>query len=176
MTQRDGMGRWEGSSGWGTHVNPQLIHVNVWQNPLQYCKVISLQLIKINEKKKRHKGAWNTPTTQGLALPENGTHRYNSYRTVYHQMKQRTKGTQPRFHIYVNRAKKNIKKEVQSASRMYIKSTLKMHSNIYQVQTNAVWFHLHDVPRIVKSNSQSQKVHWQMRGARGWKWQGELKS
>ena len=27
------------------HVNPWLIHVNVWQNPLQYCKVISLQLI-----------------------------------------------------------------------------------------------------------------------------------
>ena len=26
-------------------------HVNVWQKPLQYCKVISLQLIKINEKK-----------------------------------------------------------------------------------------------------------------------------
>ena len=49
-TQRDGMGR-EGGSGWGTHVNPWLIHVNVWQKPLQYCKVISLQLIKINEKK-----------------------------------------------------------------------------------------------------------------------------
>ena len=31
---------------------PWLIHVNVWQNPLQYCKVIDLQLIKINEKKK----------------------------------------------------------------------------------------------------------------------------
>ena len=44
-------GRWEGGSGWGTHVNPWLSHVNVWQNPLQYCKVISLQLIKINEKK-----------------------------------------------------------------------------------------------------------------------------
>ena len=44
-------GRWEGGSGWGTHVNPWLIHVNVWQKPLQYCKVISLQLIKINEKK-----------------------------------------------------------------------------------------------------------------------------
>ena len=44
-------GRWEGGSGWGTHVNPRLIHVNVWQKPLQYCKVISLQLIKINEKK-----------------------------------------------------------------------------------------------------------------------------
>ena len=43
-------GRWEGGSGWGIHVNPWLIHVNVWQKPLQYCKVISLQLIKINEK------------------------------------------------------------------------------------------------------------------------------
>ena len=43
-------GRQEGGSGWGTHVNPWLIHVNVEQKPLQYCKVISLQLIKINEK------------------------------------------------------------------------------------------------------------------------------
>ena len=51
-------GRWEGGSGWGTHVNPWLIHVNVWQNPLQYCKVISLQLIKINEKKKKEKVSW----------------------------------------------------------------------------------------------------------------------
>ena len=40
-------GRSEGVSGQGTHVNPWLIHVNVWQKPLQYCKVISLQLIKI---------------------------------------------------------------------------------------------------------------------------------
>ena len=46
-------GRWEGGSGWGTHVNQWLIHVNVWQKPPQYCKVISLQLIKINEKKKK---------------------------------------------------------------------------------------------------------------------------
>ena len=45
-------GRREGGSGWLTHVNPWLIHVNVWQKPLQYCKVISLQLIKINEKKR----------------------------------------------------------------------------------------------------------------------------
>ena len=45
-------GRQEGGSGWGTHVNPWLIHVNVWQKTLQYFKVISLQLIKINEKKK----------------------------------------------------------------------------------------------------------------------------
>ena len=48
-------GRWEGGSGWGIHVNPWLIHVNVWQKPLQYCKVISLQLIKINENKKKKK-------------------------------------------------------------------------------------------------------------------------
>ena len=46
-------GRWEGGSEWGTHVYPWLVHVNVWQNPLQYCKVISLQLIKINEEKNR---------------------------------------------------------------------------------------------------------------------------
>ena len=45
-------GRWEVGSGWGRHANPWLIHVNVWQKPLQYCKVISLQLIKINGKKK----------------------------------------------------------------------------------------------------------------------------
>ena len=45
-------GRWEGGSGWGTHVHPWLIHVNVWQKPLQYCKVISLQL-KEKEKKKK---------------------------------------------------------------------------------------------------------------------------
>ena len=45
-------GRGKGGLGWGIHVNPWLIHVNVWQKPLQYCKVISLQLIKINRKKK----------------------------------------------------------------------------------------------------------------------------
>ena len=44
-------GRREGGSGWGTHVNPWLIHVSVWQKPLHYCKVIRLQLIKINGKK-----------------------------------------------------------------------------------------------------------------------------
>ena len=55
-----GRGRWEGGSGWRIHVNPWLIHVNVWQKPLQYCKVISLQLIKINEKKKEvTKWKWN---------------------------------------------------------------------------------------------------------------------
>ena len=41
----------EGGVQDGEHVNPWLIHVDVWQKPLQYCKVISLQLILINEKK-----------------------------------------------------------------------------------------------------------------------------
>ena len=57
MTQRDGMGREVGGvSGWGTHVRVfiSMIYVNVWQKPLQYCKVISLQLIKINGKNKRY--------------------------------------------------------------------------------------------------------------------------
>ena len=44
-------GRWEQGAGWRTHVNPWLIHVNVWQKPPQYHKVISIQLIKIKEKK-----------------------------------------------------------------------------------------------------------------------------
>ena len=45
MTLRDGVGNEEeGSSGWGTHVHPWLIHVNVSPIPLQYCKVISLQI------------------------------------------------------------------------------------------------------------------------------------
>ena len=41
------MGREVGSggSGWETHVHPWLIHVNVWQKPLQYC---NSSPIKIN--------------------------------------------------------------------------------------------------------------------------------
>ena len=49
MTLRDGMGSEVGGiSGWGTDVHPWLSHVNVWLKTLQYCKVISLQLKKIN--------------------------------------------------------------------------------------------------------------------------------
>ena len=46
-------GRWEGGSGWGMHVYPWLTDVYVWQKPLQYCKVISLQLIKKEREKKK---------------------------------------------------------------------------------------------------------------------------
>ena len=58
-------GRWEGGSGWGTHVHPWLIHVNVWQKPLQYCRVISLQLKQINLKKELWEG---TEEKQNLDL------------------------------------------------------------------------------------------------------------
>ena len=59
-TIRQGEG-WDGEGGGrriqdGEHVNPWLIHVNVWQKPPQYCKVISLQLIKINGKKDKKQG------------------------------------------------------------------------------------------------------------------------
>ena len=57
-------GRWDGGSGWGIHVYPRLIHVYVWQKPVQYSKVISLQLLKINKlkkKKKKFEKYWWTP-------------------------------------------------------------------------------------------------------------------
>ena len=38
----------EGGSGWGTHVHPWVIHVNVWQRPPQYCKEIILQLKQVS--------------------------------------------------------------------------------------------------------------------------------
>ena len=39
MTQKDGMGREVGGgSGWGTHIHPWWIHVNVWQNQYNILK------------------------------------------------------------------------------------------------------------------------------------------
>ena len=85
-TQRDRVERevWEGGSGWGIHVNRWLIHVNVWQKPLQYCKVISLQLTKVNRKKKKNRAkkrevhgdpishGQNWPKPKSLIAPPNG--------------------------------------------------------------------------------------------------------
>ena len=42
----EGGGR-EGGSGWGTHVHPWLIHVNVWQKPPQYRKVIQFSSVQL---------------------------------------------------------------------------------------------------------------------------------
>ena len=56
MTLRDGMGgsgRGAQDGEQGTQVHPQLVHVNVWPKPLQYCKVISLQL-KFKKREKHY--------------------------------------------------------------------------------------------------------------------------
>ena len=58
-TQRDGVGREVGgASAWGTHVHPWLFHVNVWQKPSQYYKVIILQLKLINSFKWKKRERW----------------------------------------------------------------------------------------------------------------------
>ena len=55
MQEAAGLVPWEDPEGWdgegggwrardrGTLVHPWLIHANVWQKPLQYCKIITLQ-------------------------------------------------------------------------------------------------------------------------------------
>ena len=53
-------GRWEGGSGWGTHVNPRLFHFNVWQNPLQ-----------IKKKKESFEFLLQYFTSQSRAVPDN---------------------------------------------------------------------------------------------------------
>ena len=72
-----GRGRWEGGLRRGRHVNPWLIHVNIWQKPLQYCKVISLQLIKINEEKKNGRKQKKENSTE-LQKPRIETEVYNN--------------------------------------------------------------------------------------------------
>ena len=53
-TQRDGMGRVVGGGiRMGNTCKSMADSCQVWQKPLQYCKVISLQLIKINGKKEK---------------------------------------------------------------------------------------------------------------------------
>ena len=55
-TQRDGMGRevGRGAQDGGIHVHPWLFHVNVWQKPPQYFKIIGLQLKLKKNKIKTH--------------------------------------------------------------------------------------------------------------------------
>ena len=56
-----------GGIGMGNTCKSMLIHVTVWQKSLQYCKVVSLQLIKINEKKKPYvKSAFISPCSQHI--------------------------------------------------------------------------------------------------------------
>ena len=49
---------------WCVDQEALFLYVSVWQKPLQYCKVISLQLIKINGKKKKKKHcSWDSAGT-----------------------------------------------------------------------------------------------------------------
>ena len=80
-------GRWERGSGWGIHVYPWLIHVYVWQKPLQYCKVIRLQLIKNKIKFKKRcrkiKLTWNS-TLRYPSMTHQWSHKYISFMRSYH--------------------------------------------------------------------------------------------
>ena len=58
------MGRWEGAQEEGTYVYLQLIHVDVRQRPIQYCKAIVLQAKK-KKKEIDHKG-----TSALISCPE----------------------------------------------------------------------------------------------------------
>ena len=99
--------RWEGGSGWGTHVNPWLIHFNVWQNPLQYCKVISLQLIK-NKERKKSSGDFGRvfllEKPKDIQVVDNH-YRYSSIRfnSVEMQWNQIVKGELPNTHTHTHR-------------------------------------------------------------------------
>ena len=52
MTQRDGMGREEGS-GWGTHVYLWQIHFDIWQNQYNILKLNKIKFKKCAFSKKR---------------------------------------------------------------------------------------------------------------------------
>ena len=92
-------GRWEGASGWRTHVHPWLIHVNVWQKPPQHCKVISLQLKKKNRGKEcqgdrhchrtprkpgRPASRWRCPRERAVQVQASPRHWGGSSRTILH--------------------------------------------------------------------------------------------
>ena len=64
----------DSSSKHFVHVNLRLIHINVWRKLLQYCKVISLQLIKIiggkkSQKKKKDSDRAITPAAEAVRVP-----------------------------------------------------------------------------------------------------------
>ena len=65
-------GRWRGVQDGGTPIHPWLIHVNVWQKPLQYCKVINLQLKLKKKKKTIARGERLEPNVNSIFLKQKG--------------------------------------------------------------------------------------------------------
>ena len=51
-------GRWEGGSGWGTHVNPWLFHFNVLQNPLKIKKKKKKEIVQSSSEYRFFKAEW----------------------------------------------------------------------------------------------------------------------
>ena len=94
-------GRWEGGLGWGTHVNPWLIHIHVWQKTLQHCKVISLQL---KQKKKKDnpmdRGTWQATIRKVVKsqtrLKQLSTH---IYITIGEIPRSEISGTKSKMHL-----------------------------------------------------------------------------
>ena len=74
-------GRWEGGSEWGIHVYPWLIHVYLWQKPLQYCKIISLQLIKKKITCQAFSGSWSGVQALGTEMPRDAV---SAFRLAVH--------------------------------------------------------------------------------------------
>ena len=69
-TQRDGMEREAGGGIGMGNTCKSMADSCVWQKPLQYCKVISFQLIKVNEKKMGEgggRGFWMGNTCKSMA-------------------------------------------------------------------------------------------------------------
>ena len=64
-------GRWEGGSGWGTHVNPWLFHFNVWQNSLQKKKNYNEILLHASQNSHHQKKSTNNKCWRGCR--EKGT-------------------------------------------------------------------------------------------------------
>lgn len=64
------------------------------------------------------------------------------------------------IHIYI------LTYTQMSLCKRIIKLTLKMHSSIQEMQTNAVWFHLYEILRIVKFTEAEGPTH-RFQGLRG---------
>lgn len=63
-------------------------------------------------------------------------------------------------------------KNHKESMHTYIKSTLKMHSNSHQVQTNEIRFYLYEVHRTVKC-TESETTFVEVRDW-GWGWRGQM--
>ena len=68
-------GRWEGGSGWGTHVNSRPFHFNVWQNSLQIKKKnLFVAVLDVASLKLRCQQVWFPLSSVSLACTWQSSH------------------------------------------------------------------------------------------------------